>query len=277
MSTTVSYVKGGIRIQCDQSAYPAEEPQTAYPIPNFPGVQLPQITAATVAITGQGAAGINVQSTGPLPAPAATWTLYDQAWQGSTPATLPTPTAIPVTLTNGMLNYTLSQPLAGASHSLWLESVDGKTTTTYPPILLTTPTDPTSGNISAASAAAAAAQSTANSAVSAAATAQGTASAAASAAATAQNTANSALSKANAAEPALGNPGTDGWLLSSTALGLRSWVAPGGYTLPAASAGTLGGVKVGTGLAIDGSGVLSTTGGSSSASNPLLAMLFGGL
>jgi hypothetical protein len=33
----------------------------------------------------------------------------------------------------------------------------------------------------------------------------------------------------------------------------------GGYTLPIASAGTLGGVKVGTGLSIDGSGILSST------------------
>lgn len=37
------------------------------------------------------------------------------------------------------------------------------------------------------------------------------------------------------------------------------------YTLPTASAGTLGGVKVGSGLAIDGSGVLSTTGGGGTA------------
>lgn len=36
----------------------------------------------------------------------------------------------------------------------------------------------------------------------------------------------------------------------------------GGYTLPTASATVLGGIKVGTGLAIDGSGVLSATGGS---------------
>lgn len=33
--------------------------------------------------------------------------------------------------------------------------------------------------------------------------------------------------------------------------------ATGGYTLPIASAGTLGGIKVGTGLSIDGSGILS--------------------
>ena len=34
----------------------------------------------------------------------------------------------------------------------------------------------------------------------------------------------------------------------------------GSYTLPTASAGTLGGVKVGAGLSIDGSGVLSADG-----------------
>ena len=39
-------------------------------------------------------------------------------------------------------------------------------------------------------------------------------------------------------------------------------IAAGGYTLPTASASTLGGVKVGSGLAIDASGVLSASGGS---------------
>ena len=38
-------------------------------------------------------------------------------------------------------------------------------------------------------------------------------------------------------------------------------IAAGGYTLPTASASTLGGVKVGSGLSIDGSGVLSASGG----------------
>lgn len=37
----------------------------------------------------------------------------------------------------------------------------------------------------------------------------------------------------------------------------------GAYTLPTAAAGTLGGVKVGSGLSIDGNGVLTATGGSS--------------
>ncbi len=37
----------------------------------------------------------------------------------------------------------------------------------------------------------------------------------------------------------------------------------GAYTLPTAASGTLGGIKVGSGLSIDGSGVLTATGGSS--------------
>jgi plastocyanin len=37
----------------------------------------------------------------------------------------------------------------------------------------------------------------------------------------------------------------------------------GAYTLPAAAAGTLGGVKIGSGLSIDGNGILTATGGSS--------------
>jgi hypothetical protein len=41
-------------------------------------------------------------------------------------------------------------------------------------------------------------------------------------------------------------------------------VIGGGYVLPTASASTLGGIKVGSGLAIDGSGVLSATGGGGS-------------
>lgn len=40
----------------------------------------------------------------------------------------------------------------------------------------------------------------------------------------------------------------------------------GSYTLPTASADTLGGVKVGSGLAIDSAGVLSASGGSGSGS-----------
>ena len=38
----------------------------------------------------------------------------------------------------------------------------------------------------------------------------------------------------------------------------------GGYTLPTASAGTLGGIKIGSGLSIDGSGVVTASGGSGS-------------
>lgn len=44
-------------------------------------------------------------------------------------------------------------------------------------------------------------------------------------------------------------------------------ISGGSYTLPIASATVLGGVKVGSGLSIDGTGVLSTTGGGSGESN----------
>lgn len=58
--------------------------------------------------------------------------------------------------------------------------------------------------------------------------------------------------------------GTSGQVLSSNGSGMQ-WidtptVTP--YTLPAASADVLGGIKVGSGLSINGSGVLSATGGS---------------
>ena len=47
-------------------------------------------------------------------------------------------------------------------------------------------------------------------------------------------------------EPTLGNPGTNGYVLSSTTAGVRSWVAAaGGYTLPATGVGSLGGIKLG--------------------------------
>jgi len=56
------------------------------------------------------------------------------------------------------------------------------------------------------------------------------------------------------AEPALGNPGTNGYLLSSTTLGVRSWIAPYSYTLPTATSSILGGVKP------DGTSILNTAG-----------------
>ena len=43
--------------------------------------------------------------------------------------------------------------------------------------------------------------------------------------------------------------------------------AGGGYTLPTASAGTLGGIKIGSGLSIDGSGVVTASGGGGGSQN----------
>lgn len=55
-------------------------------------------------------------------------------------------------------------------------------------------------------------------------------------------------------EPALSNPSTSGYLLSSTTAGVKSWIAP--YSLPTASASELGGVKIGTNVTIS-NGVIS--------------------
>ena len=55
-------------------------------------------------------------------------------------------------------------------------------------------------------------------------------------------------------EPVLGNPAANGYLLSSSTAGARSWVAP--YSLPTASASVLGGVKIGANVSI-ASGVIS--------------------
>lgn len=44
---------------------------------------------------------------------------------------------------------------------------------------------------------------------------------------------------------------------------VNAYESGSGYTLPIASAGTLGGIRVGSGLSIDGSGILSATGGGS--------------
>lgn len=62
-----------------------------------------------------------------------------------------------------------------------------------------------------------------------------------------------------------GSPsGTLNWLVLPTGWnGIGGGGGGGGYTLPIASASVLGGIKVGTGLNIDGGGVLSTTGGAS--------------
>ena len=57
------------------------------------------------------------------------------------------------------------------------------------------------------------------------------------------------------------NTPTNGQVLSAQSgnSGGLTWVDAGGYTLPTAAASTLGGVKIGSNLSIDGSGVLSAT------------------
>lgn len=53
---------------------------------------------------------------------------------------------------------------------------------------------------------------------------------------------------------------TSNWKLIQSSISTNVSVS-GGYSLPTASASTLGGIKIGTGLSIDGNGIVTTTGG----------------
>ena len=69
------------------------------------------------------------------------------------------------------------------------------------------------------------------------------------------------------AEPSLGNPSTNGQILSSTTSGVRSWINNTGssYVLPVATESVLGGVKVdGSTITVTFDGVISSSGGGSS-------------
>ena len=161
MSTSQTYVKGGIHLDCDVSLYPAPAIQASWPIPNFPAVQAAPHVLSTVAIAGQGAQGLQVAASAALPGgPTAVWTLHHQAYQGTAPATLPTPDVTTLTVTPGATQQvlaTINYPLAGATHLVWLQSVEAGVTTVYPTQSITTAADPTQSGISTAGTAAAAA------------------------------------------------------------------------------------------------------------------------
>jgi hypothetical protein len=142
MATTPSYTKAGVSIQCATPLYPAPRPQAAWPIPTAQstGAQQSMLTLALVALAGQAVSGVTITSA-ILPSATATWTLYVQSYQGS-PTTLPAPAAIPVTPVAGVISYTLTAPLAGATINCWLGSVDGISTITYPLASIATPQDP---------------------------------------------------------------------------------------------------------------------------------------
>jgi len=71
--------------------------------------------------------------------------------------------------------------------------------------------------------------------------------------------------------------GSTGQFLSVTSTGL-SWVnLPVSYTLPTATASTLGGIKIGTGLSIDAGGVVTATGGGSYSLPTATASTLGGI
>ena len=149
MSTTVNYTKGGIKVQCDVSLYPAPRPQAAYPIPHFPNADSSLLSLTLFAVANQAASGIQVAPSGTLPGgPSAVWTLFHQAYQG-TPSPLPTPDALALTVVNGaFVALQFPNAMNGATHNFWLMSVDGTKTTVFPLSEITTPADPTQVNIS---------------------------------------------------------------------------------------------------------------------------------
>ena len=144
MGSQTSYFKNNIKIQCNTSLYPAPRPQASWPIPAFPNAETSLLTLAAVNLTGQAVKAIQVQSAGPLPGNvSASWTLYHQYYQG-TPATLPQADTVPVTILGGVLNVTVPNPMAGATHNFWLQMSDGVRSVTFPLAQITTPVDPTS-------------------------------------------------------------------------------------------------------------------------------------
>ena len=191
MSTNVSYIKGGVKLQCNVSSYPAPRPQGAWPIPAFADAESSLIGLTLVAASGSAISNILVQSTGPLPgSTSASWTVSDQAYQGTAPNPLPVAQSIPVILSSGQnLTFTIINPMAGATHNVWLTRIDAGKVTVFPCSTITTPADPTQAAITTA-------QTTANTANTNANTANTNASAA-------QTTANNAASAASAAQTAL--------------------------------------------------------------------------
>ena len=132
MSTETTYTRGGIKIQCGSSRYPPPQPKGAWPVPAFTSAESSLITVTLVNLTG-GAIGIRVQSVGALVGgSSAAWAILDQFWQGTAPDPLPQPTVIPVTLGNGTLDYTITAPLTGATHRIWVRRTEAGQVVDYP-------------------------------------------------------------------------------------------------------------------------------------------------
>ena len=137
------YIKGGIRIPCNTSVFPAPRTQAAWPVPAFPGVENSLLTLTRVPLANTPIGGIQVVSVGPLPGGTnASWTLFHQAYQG-TPADLPAAVAIPLTLTSMQFTYLDANPLNGAVHVFWLQRIEAGQTTVYPTASIDTPEDAT--------------------------------------------------------------------------------------------------------------------------------------
>lgn len=153
MSTEQSNVRGGIKIRCNTSQFPAPRPRGASPIPAFQDAESSHLNLSLMGVVGSYISDIQV-NTGPLPGGSAcSWTLSDQCYPtGTTPDPLPNPIVYPVTLQgDDTLTFTVHQPLAGADHNIWLTRTDaaGKVTV-FPSSPITTPPDLTKTNVDAA-------------------------------------------------------------------------------------------------------------------------------
>lgn len=190
MATKVEYLRNGIKIQCSTSRYPAPRPKGAWPVPAFNSAESSLISLTLVPLEGTAIGGILVASTGSLPGGSpgisslvfspgsprtSPWTLYHRAYQGS-PASLPAPVAIPLTLdANLQFSMMIPTPMPGATHVFWLRRVEGGRTTDFPSATISTPADPTQETLADLQQAAIDLATAANAAMTAASTAQSTA------------------------------------------------------------------------------------------------------
>jgi len=147
MSTGVSYVKGGTKIQCGTSTLPRPRPRMAWPIPTFPGTSQSFLTLALVTVAETARKGVRVSTTAAgLPgSSAASWTLLWTAYQGAAPEPL-TWNAVPVQWP--AISLLLENVTPSATVEAYLQRVEAGQTTRYPRVQITTPADPTQGAIS---------------------------------------------------------------------------------------------------------------------------------
>ena len=159
MSTSVSYVKGGTKIQCDSSVLPRPRPQLAWPVPTFSGTGESLLALTLQAITGSGTVGVLVTTPTALPGgPTAAWTLYWTSYQEIVVVVDPTiiPPLEPVVVlppesawtsqavpNAGLGDGLLLTPPNGSQVSCYLVRIEAGQTTRFATISTTTPVDTT--------------------------------------------------------------------------------------------------------------------------------------